>query len=492
MRELLDTNSTMIRFLCKTCRLKIKIEEKYANRNIQCPHCKSVNRASERLPLTTPALASTSAPSEKTSDTVILLKFRCKSCHQKIRINEKYADQKIKCPRCKNVNTAPSSSHADTPVPTQPVASENVTIVNFTTPRRHYDGDSPEDTLEQELLLSIESVSDPAPVPDEPDPATETKETSEPVPARKSSPARATAFGPKSSPISKSVVNELKSDSDAGRKPATELPVPPGLSRQKINADSDFIVPPKAKFRFKSLLVIPIILGMVLGSIAIYGYWQNHNSQPQPFMNESGNYGNESRNLLPVSDLVDNAKVEEATPKAEPQIEANKISFVKSMAEFKTAVLDLHSSIKVGMELNEFIIKAMHLSQAYRNIKVSPEIQIFLDVDSSLAVNRFPSGVREPAPGQNTRTEMEQRTTKGGDGAGYQLFQLAQEIRKQTNTLAQQWDANVKISFRNTSTAENTTLEREAGKDQILFNLTRCMDMFIQKHEEYVCDLGFI
>jgi polysaccharide biosynthesis transport protein len=38
----------MIRFQCKTCQQKIKIEDKYANRNIKCPRCKRVQKATNQ------------------------------------------------------------------------------------------------------------------------------------------------------------------------------------------------------------------------------------------------------------------------------------------------------------------------------------------------------------------------------------------------------------------------------------------------------------
>ena len=152
----------MLRFRCKTCDQKIKIEEKYAGRKIKCPHCGIVIKPSERLPAELSAPGSPSTPAGKQSATTILLKFRCKSCHQKIRIDEKYADKKVKCPRCKHVNTVSKSPPAPTPVPAQTPDPDNISIVNFTTPRmRHYGADS-EDEWENELLVFVEADTDSA------------------------------------------------------------------------------------------------------------------------------------------------------------------------------------------------------------------------------------------------------------------------------------------------------------------------------------------
>jgi phage FluMu protein Com len=376
----------MIRFLCKTCRQKIKIEDKYADRSIQCPRCESVNRASERLSLKAPSSTSSSVSSDNPSDTVILHKFRCPSCYQKIRINVKYADQKVRCPRCKNVDTVPRSSHTETPIPTRSVATKNVSIVNFTTPRMRYYGNDPEDSLENELLLSIEPVSDPAPIPDEP------------VPACESTPARVTTPVPKATSISKSVVDGSLTDSDASHKPVTEPPVPPGLSQQENNAYSDFIVPKRAKSRFKSLFFIPICLGILLGSIVMYRYWQNHNYQPESWVSNTAGYEKKSTKSYSYKIPEEEGKTQNVIHPASQRTRAKQLAYLNSLAEFARVVTDLDHGIEKGMALSEFITKAIHLSKAYHKIKVSPEIQRILDFDLSRRAKQYTPGAEEMAP----------------------------------------------------------------------------------------------
>lgn len=449
----------MIRFLCKTCHQKIKIEEKYVDRNIQCPRCKSVNKASERLSPEAPAPAPSSVSSGNTSDTVILRIFRCQSCHQKIRINEKYADQKIKCPRCKNLNTISQTPLPQTPIPTQPSASENVTIVNFTTPRMRLYGNDSADTLENELLISIEPVSDSDPTPEEPDPAKETTKAPEPVPA------------------SESV-------------PAPEPPVPPGLSPKEKHENGTFIVPARAKTKLKSLVVFPIALGILLGSIAIYGYWQNHNSQRQSFVSDTA--GNEKKPTKSYSYSLPKEDVEE--PKdihpAKQHTKVNQLAYIKSLGEFADVVMDLHDGIEKGLELSEFISKSMRLSQAYRKIKVSPEIKLIIDFDLSLMAKQYTQGAGEIVPSPNGAMEVQERSVIGGDEAGYLLYRLAQAVKKQANALAQQWDANVKISSRSTSAAAESSVGREVSGYRVLQRLLECMETFITKYKGYVGSPG--
>ena len=157
----------MLRFRCKTCDQKIKIDEKYAGRNIKCPQCGIVIKPSERRPAEFSASGSPSTPAEKQSATTILLKFRCKSCHQKIRIDEKYADKKVKCPRCKHVNTV--SKTPLTPTPAQTPDPDNITIVNSTTPRKRYYGSDADDEWENELLVFVEADTDSAGEESDPD-----------------------------------------------------------------------------------------------------------------------------------------------------------------------------------------------------------------------------------------------------------------------------------------------------------------------------------
>jgi len=145
-----------MRFRCKTCLQKIKIDEKYAHRNIKCPQCDSVNKTSERLPPESTAPPSPSAASGNKSETTILLKFRCKSCHQKIRIDEKYADKKVKCPRCKHVNKVSQTPPIQTPISAQTPDPDNISIVNFTTPRMRFYGEDSDQEWENELLVFIE------------------------------------------------------------------------------------------------------------------------------------------------------------------------------------------------------------------------------------------------------------------------------------------------------------------------------------------------
>ncbi|GEM_PF-6871666 len=151
----------MIRFRCKTCLQKIKIDEKYADRSIRCPQCKNVNKTSDRLPPQPSAPPSPSTPMGNKSATTILLKFRCSSCHQKIRIDEKYADKNVRCPRCKHLNMVSQTSLIQTPIPAQSPDPDDISIVNFTTPRMRLYGEDSEDDWENELLVFVESDKEP-------------------------------------------------------------------------------------------------------------------------------------------------------------------------------------------------------------------------------------------------------------------------------------------------------------------------------------------
>ena len=128
----------------------------------------------------------------------------------------------------------------------------------------------------------------------------------------------------------------------------------------------------------------------------------------------------------------------------------------------------------------------MHLSKAYNKIKVSPEIQLIIDFDLSLMAKQYTQRAEGIVPMQNVAMVVQERSVIGGDEAGYLLYRLAQEVRKQANALAQKWDADVKISSRNISPPKKTSLGTEGSKEQNLLSLNECMDIFIQKYDEYL------
>ena len=73
----------MIRFVCSNCGQPIKVDDKYAGKKGKCPRCKR--------PATVPA----------SEPTATLIKFRCPRCNQKIGLTADYAGKHVRCAKCR-------------------------------------------------------------------------------------------------------------------------------------------------------------------------------------------------------------------------------------------------------------------------------------------------------------------------------------------------------------------------------------------------------
>ncbi len=93
----------MIEFTCKSCGQKLRVEEKHAGKRIKCPKCAGVGAVPEN--------------SGK-------IRFHCESCGQSIKVPTAYAGKKGKCPICETPIVVPSlerepagSAPPDPPIP---------------------------------------------------------------------------------------------------------------------------------------------------------------------------------------------------------------------------------------------------------------------------------------------------------------------------------------------------------------------------------------
>ncbi len=93
----------MMRFPCKSCGQKLTVDEKYAGKRVKCPKCGSIGVVPDK--------------SDK-------IKFHCDSCGQSISVPNSYAGKKGRCPKCKTPIVVPSpdsepveSSAYDPPIP---------------------------------------------------------------------------------------------------------------------------------------------------------------------------------------------------------------------------------------------------------------------------------------------------------------------------------------------------------------------------------------
>jgi predicted RNA-binding Zn-ribbon protein involved in translation (DUF1610 family) len=77
----------MIKFPCKSCGQKLSVDEKHAGKRVKCPKCGSVGVVPD------------------SSDKI---KFHCDSCGQCISVPQVYAGKKGKCPKCKTPIVVPS------------------------------------------------------------------------------------------------------------------------------------------------------------------------------------------------------------------------------------------------------------------------------------------------------------------------------------------------------------------------------------------------
>jgi len=77
----------MKEFCCKSCGQKLKVEDKHSGKRIKCPKCGSVSVVPDN--------------SDK-------IKFQCESCGQSISVPQIYAGKIGKCPKCKNPIVVPS------------------------------------------------------------------------------------------------------------------------------------------------------------------------------------------------------------------------------------------------------------------------------------------------------------------------------------------------------------------------------------------------
>jgi len=78
--------SAMIRFRCKNCGQKLKVEDTSSGKPVKCPKCGSVGVVP--------------ASSDK-------IKFHCKECGRKISVPQIHAGKKGKCPKCRNIVVVP-------------------------------------------------------------------------------------------------------------------------------------------------------------------------------------------------------------------------------------------------------------------------------------------------------------------------------------------------------------------------------------------------
>lgn len=85
----------MIRFACKACGQQIKVSDKHAGQRGRCPKCK-----------TALIIAIVTDDSGHTS----IIKFRCQNCNKKIGLKSEYAGKQVRCAQCRSPLTVPQQS----------------------------------------------------------------------------------------------------------------------------------------------------------------------------------------------------------------------------------------------------------------------------------------------------------------------------------------------------------------------------------------------
>jgi predicted RNA-binding Zn-ribbon protein involved in translation (DUF1610 family) len=78
----------MIKFSCKSCGQKLNVDDKHSGKGVKCPKCGEV--------VVVPA----------NSDKIT---FHCESCGQKINVPKIHAGKKGKCPKCQNIVVVPDA-----------------------------------------------------------------------------------------------------------------------------------------------------------------------------------------------------------------------------------------------------------------------------------------------------------------------------------------------------------------------------------------------
>ncbi|UCE50715.1 MAG: hypothetical protein JSW47_11225 [Phycisphaerales bacterium] len=100
----------MIKFSCKSCGQKLTVDEKHSGKRIKCPKCGSAGVVPD------------------SSDKI---KFHCDSCGQSISVPQIHAGKKGKCPKCKTPIVVPSPKSAPArsaaPTPSTPSGADEDT-----------------------------------------------------------------------------------------------------------------------------------------------------------------------------------------------------------------------------------------------------------------------------------------------------------------------------------------------------------------------------
>jgi predicted RNA-binding Zn-ribbon protein involved in translation (DUF1610 family) len=87
----------VIRFTCKSCGQRIKVNDQYSGKKGKCPKCGG--------PIVVPAAQQSGGQSS-------IMKFRCPHCSQKIGLPVEYAGKQVRCAKCKQPFRVPQPSPA--------------------------------------------------------------------------------------------------------------------------------------------------------------------------------------------------------------------------------------------------------------------------------------------------------------------------------------------------------------------------------------------
>lgn len=92
----------MIKFTCNNCDHGIKVNEKYAGKKGKCPKCGKL--------VMVPSITSNSKATS-------IIKFRCPNCQQKIGLKTEYAGKQVRCAHCRQRLTVPAASETKSASP---------------------------------------------------------------------------------------------------------------------------------------------------------------------------------------------------------------------------------------------------------------------------------------------------------------------------------------------------------------------------------------
>ncbi len=145
----------MIKFTCKHCDHQLKVSDRYAGIKAKCPQCKH------------PLIVPENSPTPKSSSTI---KFKCPHCSQKIGVKAESAGKRVRCAKCKQPLTIPTPQDVTAATVQQSPKKDLSSTNNDIGPEDLFEAQNPFHDLlaaeEEAPALKLAPIKDP-PVPAE-------------------------------------------------------------------------------------------------------------------------------------------------------------------------------------------------------------------------------------------------------------------------------------------------------------------------------------